>query len=147
MADSPPSTGRGVQRLHPYGRSGGYDAGIEHDVFLADCPARTTLALVTDTWAVVVVAALGERPRRHGELLERIGGISKKMLTQTLRRLEARGLVERRRLAGAPPGVEYRLTELGRSLLEPVRALSQWAEDHAEELGHQAVPYDPASSR
>ncbi|NUT94678.1 MAG: helix-turn-helix transcriptional regulator [Saccharothrix sp.] len=107
----------------------------DFDVFLADCPARTTLNLVADTWSVVVVVGLGRGPRRYGELLERIGGISKKMLTQTLRRLEDNGLVERRRLATAPPGVEYRLTSLGHSLLEPVSVLARWAEEHAGELG------------
>ncbi|NUT94449.1 MAG: helix-turn-helix transcriptional regulator [Saccharothrix sp.] len=106
----------------------------DFDVFLADCPARTTLDLVADTWSVVVVVGLGAGPRRYGELLERIGGISKKMLTQTLRRLEDNGLVERRRLATAPPGVEYRLTSLGQSLLGPVSVLARWAEDHAGEL-------------
>jgi DNA-binding HxlR family transcriptional regulator len=69
------------------------------------------------------------------------------MLTQTLRRLEGHGLVAHRRLPGAPPGVEYRLTELGETLLEPVRTLSRWAEEHAEELGHQQVPYGSAPSR
>jgi DNA-binding HxlR family transcriptional regulator len=97
------------------------------DVFLADCPARTTLALVGDTWSVVVIMALGERPRRYGELFERIGGISKKMLTQTLRKLERNGLVERR----AP---RYALTELGASLLGVVGALAGWAEEHTDAL-------------
>ncbi|MEJ2858663.1 MULTISPECIES: winged helix-turn-helix transcriptional regulator [unclassified Saccharothrix] len=106
----------------------------DFDVFLADCPARTTLDLVADTWSVVVVVGLGQGPRRYGELLERIGGISKKMLTQTLRKLEDNALVERRRLATAPPGVEYRLTALGHSLLEPVSVLARWAEEHAGEL-------------
>ena len=78
--------------------------------------------------------ALGEGPRRYSELHERIGGISKKMLTQTLRKLERNGLVERRRLRSAPPGVEYRLTELGATLLDPVRSLSHWAEQHTDEL-------------
>lgn len=78
--------------------------------------------------------ALGEGPRRYSELQERIGGISKKMLTQTLRKLEGSGLVARRRIRSAPPGVEYRLTELGVSLLEPVRALSRWAEEHTDEV-------------
>lgn len=107
---------------------------MRYDVFLADCPARTTLALVADTWSVVVVYALGERPRRYSELQERIGGISKKMLTQTLRKLERNGLVVARRLPTAPPGVEYRLTELGQTLLEPVRSLSRWAEQHTDQL-------------
>jgi DNA-binding HxlR family transcriptional regulator len=99
----------------------------EFDVFLADCPARTTLALVGDAWSVVVIMALGERPRRYGELLERIGGISKKMLTQTLRKLEGNGLVQRE-----APG--YELTELGASLLGVVAALAGWAEEHTDAL-------------
>lgn len=107
---------------------------MQDDLFLADCPARTTLSLVADTWSVVVVYALGERPRRYSELQERIGGISKKMLTQTIRKLERNGLVERQRLATAPPGVEYRLTDLGETLLDPVRLLSRWAEEHTDDL-------------
>jgi DNA-binding HxlR family transcriptional regulator len=99
----------------------------DFDVFLADCPARTTLALVGDTWSVVVIVALGERPRRYSELLERIGGISKKMLTQTLHKLERNGLVERE----APV---YALTDLGASLLGVVGALAGWAEDHTDAL-------------
>jgi DNA-binding HxlR family transcriptional regulator len=99
----------------------------DFDLFLADCPARTTLALVGDTWSVVVVMALGERPRRYSELLERIGGISKKMLAQTLRKLERNGLVERE----APV---YTLTDLGASLLSVVRALAGWAEAHTDAL-------------
>ncbi|MEV6304603.1 helix-turn-helix domain-containing protein [Actinoplanes sp. NPDC051861] len=106
----------------------------DHDVFLADCPARTTLALVADTWSVVVVFGLGSGPHRYSDLRERIGGISKKMLTQTLRKLEHANLVERRVLPTAPAGVEYQLTPLGKSLLEPVSVLARWAEEHAEEL-------------
>ena len=106
----------------------------QFDIFLADCPARTTLALVGDTWSVVVIMALGERPRRYGELLERIGGISRKMLTQTLRRLEGHGLIER-----DPP--TYRLTELGSSLLGVIRSLAAWAEEHTDALvAVQAAP-------
>jgi DNA-binding HxlR family transcriptional regulator len=75
----------------------------------------------------VVVVALGERPLRYGELLERIGGISNKMQTQTLARLRGNGLVA---------GVDgrYELTGLGRSLLGPVRALAAWAEEHSGDL-------------
>jgi DNA-binding HxlR family transcriptional regulator len=71
------------------------------------------------------VYALGKRPRRYSELLERIGEISKRMLTQTLRKLESNRLVQVRRLRTAPPGVEYRPTALGESLLDPVRSLSR----------------------
>ncbi|QKG25326.1 winged helix-turn-helix transcriptional regulator [Actinomadura verrucosospora] len=107
---------------------------VAYDVFLADCPARTTLALISDTWSVVVITALGRGPARYGELRAKIGGISNKMLTQTLRRLAGNGLVERRELRTAPPGTEYRLTELGRSLLVPVCALARWAEENTDEL-------------
>ena len=107
---------------------------VAYDVFLADCPARTTLDLVAGTWPVIAVVALGRGPARYSELQGRIGGISKKMLTQTLRKLEANGIVERRVLPTAPPGTEYRLTQLGRSLLEPVRGLSRWAEEHTGAL-------------
>jgi DNA-binding HxlR family transcriptional regulator len=106
----------------------------DRNVFLADCPARTTLNLVADRWSVVVIYGLGGGPMRHGELLDRIGGISKKVLTQTLRRLERNALVERRALPTAPPGTEYRLTALGESLLGPVCTLARWAEEHADEL-------------
>ena len=108
------------------------DFSIPGDVFLADCPARTTLDVITDKWAVVLVFALGRGPRRYTELRELIGGISKKMLTQTLRKLEGHGLVERREIPATPVRVEYRLTELGATLLEPVESLSRWAEDNAE---------------
>jgi len=107
---------------------------VAYDVFVADCPARTTLDLVADTWSVIAVVSLDRGPARYSELHERIGGISKKMLTQTLRKLEANGLVERRVLRTAPPGAEYRLSALGRTLLEPVRSLSRWAEEHTDEL-------------
>ncbi|GIH03758.1 HxlR family transcriptional regulator [Rhizocola hellebori] len=106
----------------------------DYDVFLSDCPARTALDLVADTWSVVVVYGLGRGPHRYSELHARIGGISKKMLTQTLRKLERNRLIERRVLATAPAGAEYRLTPLGRSLLGPVTVLAGWAEQHAEEL-------------
>jgi DNA-binding HxlR family transcriptional regulator len=86
------------------------------------------------TWSVVVVFALREGPLRYAELLERIGGISKKVLTQTLRRLEGSGLVRRRAIRSAPPGAEYALTTLGESLLEPVTVLARWAEQHAEQV-------------
>jgi DNA-binding HxlR family transcriptional regulator len=99
------------------------------DVFLADCPARTTLGIIGNTWVAVVIVALGERPRTYTELQARIGGISKKMLTQTLRRLLDLGLVSRR-----PDDRRYQLTGLGQTLLEPISGLVRWAEDHADEI-------------
>lgn len=100
----------------------------DFDIFLADCPARTTLALIGDSWSVVVLVGLGEQPRRFTALRDRIGGISHKVLTDTLRKLEQNGLVQRRELAAR--AVEYTLTPLGETLLGPVTLLSRWAEDH-----------------
>lgn len=71
-------------------------------------------------------------PLRHGELVELSGGISRKVLTQTLRRLQANGLVERHAYAEAPPRVEYGLTDLGRTLEEPIRMLTAWARENGE---------------
>ncbi|MEV0168650.1 winged helix-turn-helix transcriptional regulator [Nonomuraea fuscirosea] len=104
------------------------------DVFLADCPARLAVEVIADKWSVVVLYALSRGPRRHGELVELIGGISKKMLTQTLRRLQRYGLVDRRAHAEVPPRVEYELTELGNTLIDPIALLTAWAEEHGDAI-------------
>ncbi|TDD17120.1 winged helix-turn-helix transcriptional regulator [Nonomuraea diastatica] len=106
----------------------------EASLFLADCQARLAFDLIANTWSAVVVWALRHGPRRPGRLREEIGGISPKVLTETLRRLEFNGLVARRAYAEAPPRVEYELTELGRSLLGPIEAFGVWASDHADEV-------------
>lgn len=99
--------------------------------FLADCPARLAVDLLANSWTAVVVYALREGPKRPGRLQEEIGGISQKVLTQALRRMERSGLVTRRRYLEAPPRVEYELTEAGRDLLVPIYALGEWAHRHA----------------
>ncbi|MGC7099367.1 winged helix-turn-helix transcriptional regulator [Amycolatopsis lurida] len=112
------------------------------DVFLADCPARLAVEIIADKWAVVVVFALSRGPRRHGDLIGLIGGISKKMLTQTLRRLERHGLVARQVHAEVPPRVEYRLTELGTTLVEPIAVLTRWAENCGEAVADAQERFD-----
>ncbi|WP_280854995.1 MULTISPECIES: helix-turn-helix domain-containing protein [unclassified Streptomyces] len=97
------------------------------ELFLADCPARLTVELIADKWTAVVLYGLSEGPVRHGDLAEMIGGISRKMLTQTLRRLESHGLICRHAYAEAPPRVEYELTPLGATLLDPIHQLTEWA--------------------
>jgi DNA-binding HxlR family transcriptional regulator len=104
------------------------------DGFLADCPARLAVDIVADKWSVVVLYALSRGPQRHGAIRMLVGGISKKVLTHTLRRLDQHGLVERHAYPGVPPRVEYELTRLGASLLDPIAALTRWAEDHADEV-------------
>ncbi|MEV8442620.1 helix-turn-helix domain-containing protein [Actinosynnema sp. NPDC051121] len=108
----------------------------DYDVFLADCPARTTLEVVGHTWSVVVVVALGNGPLRYGELLDRIGGISNKMLTQTLSRLRTNGIL-------TSTDGRHTLTDLGRSLLTPIRALAAWAEEHTGDLLDARRATDP----
>ncbi|MBZ6106016.1 winged helix-turn-helix transcriptional regulator [Streptomyces olivaceus] len=102
------------------------------DPFLADCPGRLTVELIADKWTVVVLAGLSRGPVRHGELIELIGGISRKVLTQTLRRLEAHGLVRRHAYAEVPPRVEYELTPLGASLTGPIHVLTEWARENVD---------------
>ncbi|GAA2843626.1 winged helix-turn-helix transcriptional regulator [Nonomuraea rubra] len=113
-------------------------------MFLADCQARLAFDLMANTWNAVVVWSLRHGPRRPGRLREEIGGISVKVLTETLRRLEFNGLVARRAYAEAPPRVEYELTDLGRSLLGPIEAFGEWAFHHADEVMAAQDRYEPA---
>lgn len=85
------------------------------------------LARVGDKWSILVIATLGGGPRRFSELKRGIEGVSQRMLTLTLRGLERDGLVTRTVTPIIPPRVDYELTDLGRSLLEPVNALGEWA--------------------
>ena len=97
------------------------------DPFNPACPSRRLLDRIGDRWTVLIVVALDPGPQRFGALAARVGGISQKMLTQTLRSLERDGFVTRTAYPEIPPRVEYDLTPLGRSLLEPLRALEEWA--------------------
>ena len=120
--------------------AGGYGRGMREysgSVFLADCPARLAVEIIADKWAVVVLFALSREPCRHGELVELIGGISRKVLTQTLRRLQGYGLVDRRSGAGR---IEYVLTDLGRTLVEPIGVLTEWAHRHGAAVVASRAP-------
>ena len=106
----------------------------EPDVFNAECPAQKALNLVADKWTLLVLLALMGGSKRHGALKRKLAGITQKMLTQTLRRLEREGLVQRTEYPVTPPKVEYSLTPLGESLGGPIQALSAWAKEHSLEL-------------
>jgi len=93
-----------------------------------NCPSRVVLDRIAEKWTGLVVLALDDQTLRFGELRERIGGVAPKVLTQTLRALERDGLITRRVYAEVPPRVEYTLTDLGRSLREPLGAVQDWAE-------------------
>ncbi|WP_328738305.1 helix-turn-helix transcriptional regulator [Streptomyces erythrochromogenes] len=104
------------------------------DAFLADCRARLAFDLLSNTWNAVLIWVLREGPKRPGELRELIGGISPKVLTETLRRLEFNGLVTRNAYGEMPPRVEYELTAVGKTLLGPIDALGAWAFEHGDEV-------------
>jgi DNA-binding HxlR family transcriptional regulator len=107
------------------------------------CPAiREVLSRVGDKWSVLVVGLLGDGPRRFNELRRSIDGISQRMLTLTLRGLERDGLVQRTVFPTIPPRVDYELTTLGRTLLEPILALAAWAEANREAIAAARMSYD-----
>ena len=109
-------------------------ANEKPSVFNARCGAQQVLERIADRWTALVIYALADGTKRYSELQRTIGGVSQKMLTQTLRNLERDGLVGRRVYPVIPPKVEYSLTPLGRTLIEPLRAICRWAEKHLAEL-------------
>ncbi len=112
------------------------------NVYDATCPSRQVLDLIADKWATLIVALLEDRPWRFAALQRHIGGISQKMLTQTLRDLERDGLMQRTVYAQVPPRVEYALTPLGKTLGEPLAALIRWSEEHMEAVTAAQQHYD-----
>jgi DNA-binding HxlR family transcriptional regulator len=103
-------------------------------VYAEACPSRAILELIADKWTLLIVPALRRGRLRNGDLMRLIGGVSQKMLTQTLRELEHNGLVNRIDHQEVPPRVEYELTELGRSLSSLMRGLDSWAEQNFTEV-------------
>ena len=103
---------------------------IQPNVFDPNCGSRRVLNLIADRWTALVIYALDHETRRYSELEQMIGGISQKMLTQTLRRLERDGIVARTVYPVVPPHVEYALTPLGATLIAALRLLCQWAQEN-----------------
>jgi DNA-binding HxlR family transcriptional regulator len=99
------------------------------------CPVGEVFRRLGDRWSMLVLVLLGRRAHRYNELHRAVEGISQRMLTRTLRTLEHDNLVVRTVYPTVPPSVEYDLTPLGRSLLEPVSALAEWVVAHADGLG------------
>jgi DNA-binding HxlR family transcriptional regulator len=104
---------------------------VQNDVYSAHCRCRALLDLIANKWSTLVIGAMEEEPQRFGALLHRLEGVTPKMLTQTLRRLEARGLITRTIYPEVPLHVEYQLTALGWTVVEPLAALRKWAEANA----------------
>lgn len=114
---------------------------------LAACPVGDVFRRVGDKWSMLLVVLLGRRPYRYNELHRSIEGISQRMLTRTLRSLEADGLVHRQVHPTVPPSVEYSLTPLGRTLLEPLSALADWAVRHEAEINEARARHAARSRR
>jgi DNA-binding HxlR family transcriptional regulator len=116
---------------------------VDAEVYQGNCPTRQILDRIADKWTTLIIGMLahGEN-RRFNQLRRAIGGISQKMLTQTLRDLERDGLVKRTMYAEIPPRVEYSLTPLGQTLCGPLSALGQWATDHMEEVRAAQQSFD-----
>jgi DNA-binding HxlR family transcriptional regulator len=104
------------------------------DVLRPDCPSRVVMQRIGERWSMFVILALADGPLRFTALKARVGVVTSKVLTETLRALEADGLVSRQAFAESPPRVEYELTALGTSLLEPMAAMRAWAEEHVPEV-------------
>ena len=119
-----------------------------HMHLTGDCRAISeVLARVGDKWTVLVVNLMGSGPKRFSEIKREVGGISQRMLTLTLRALERDGLVTRTVTASIPPRVDYALTDLGRSLLAPVRALGAWALSNRESIEEARRRFDADTMR
>lgn len=114
------------------------------DVNRADCPSRLVLEHVTSRWGVLVLAALLERSYRFSELRRQVGGVSEKMLAQTLQTLERDGFVHRDAKPVIPPRVDYSLTPMGREVAEQVWVLGRWVEDRLDDVFKAREAYDRA---
>jgi DNA-binding HxlR family transcriptional regulator len=107
----------------------------EQEPLLAkDCPLRQVLNIIGDKWTLPVLYVLTSGKKRYSELQRQIPGISKKMLTQTLRQLESDNIINRKVYPVVPPKTEYNLTPFGAKLIKPISALADWACQHESEL-------------
>ncbi|MCC5637741.1 helix-turn-helix transcriptional regulator [Nostoc sp. CHAB 5844] len=118
----------------------------EPEIFTLNCPTQQILDVIADKWSVIVLYCLAYRSRRYSEIQHHIEGISQKVLTQTLRKLERHGLVERKVLSKMPLSVEYSLTSLGKTLIEPLLSLASWTREHFCEVVASRDRYDQQNS-
>ncbi|MDG4825962.1 helix-turn-helix domain-containing protein [Asanoa sp. WMMD1127] len=114
------------------------------DVYRADCPSRAVLEHVTSRWGVLVLGVLLDRPHRFSELRREIGGVSEKMLAQTLQTLERDGFVHRDAKPVIPPRVDYSLTPMGREVAERISSLARWVEARLDDVFEARGAYDQA---
>ena len=118
---------------------------MTYDAFTQDCVSRRLLEAIGDKWVSLVIVALGiSGPLRYSELAAVIKGVSQKMLTQTLRRLERDGMLTRTVTPSVPVRVDYELTDLGYELLEPVKRLGEWARKNTGRVNAARARFDAA---
>lgn len=110
------------------------EAGCSGSLYEAGCPGRVVLDRIGDRWTVLIVGVLTAGPLRFTKIRTAVGGITPKVLTQSLRALERDGLITRTVYAEVPPRVEYSLTPLGHSLIAPITAIRAWAEQHGDQV-------------
>jgi DNA-binding HxlR family transcriptional regulator len=120
--------------------------GNETVLFAVDCPSRPILDQIADKWTMMALAVL-ENPTRFNEIKRRLAGVTQRVLTQTLRRLERNGMITRRVIPTSPIGVEYALTPLGESLREPFGRLYDWTVEHAALIQAAQQEYDRQAAR
>ena len=118
-----------------------------YNAYLAECPSRQVLDAISDKWVTLVLTALADGPQRYSDLSRRIAGVSQKMLTQTLRRLERDGLLTRTITPAVPVRVDYQLTSLGETILPVVAAIKRWSEAHIDEIHAARADYDQENDR
>ncbi|MDZ4097275.1 MAG: helix-turn-helix domain-containing protein [Methylophilaceae bacterium] len=127
-------------------QSHGNKQTTDWDVYDSACPTRLVLNRIADKWTVLVVSSLSDGTKRFSQLQREIGGVSQKMLTQTLRGLERDGLITRTIYPTVPPKVEYSLTPLGRTLVGMLDAIRGWSEAHIEEVLAAQNIYDETNA-
>jgi DNA-binding HxlR family transcriptional regulator len=114
----------------------------EPEIFTLECPTQQVLDIICNKWSVIILYCLAFGTKRYNQLQRQIEGISQKMLTQSLRNLERHGFVERKVYPAVPPKVEYSITPLGETLIDPLGALAEWSEDHINEVKAARDRYD-----
>ncbi|AUG54929.1 MarR family transcriptional regulator [Thalassospira marina] len=110
--------------------------------FHVDCPSRKLFDQIADKWSMMILTVLDSGPMRFNAIRRQLEGITQKALTQTLRRLERNGLVEREVIATSPVAVQYSVTELGCQLKGPFKALYKWTVDNLDEVERARAAFD-----
>jgi DNA-binding HxlR family transcriptional regulator len=118
------------------------DDNNQDSILQAGCSSHLVLSIIASRWTVMVLHALQQDTKRYSEITRAIPGITQKVLTDTLRKLERNGLVERIVYPVVPPKVEYKLTDLGHTLFDTTELLAQWAEANATRILESRDLYD-----